>query len=866
MDRYRANKTIAILKQGLWLTQDHELKSLVLSALGEIHYQLFLSLDRPRDIHMAIEHFSRSVSATPDGHAFMNQRLGNLGGGYVRRFERMNRIEDIDRAIRCYQEAQSLTSDRDPYRLALLSNLASAYDARNERLGHAEDAVSAMTCQMKALSLTPDDDPDKASRLSNFISIYQRLSHCYPSHDLLDHDTEVECDRIPLDLTPDGDPQKPQRLHCLGTSLCRRYRSSGNVCDIDEAIRCGNRAISLVSDKHPSLSAFLDTLGQSYKTRFDLLREISDIDAAIKCQKRAVAISSNDHPDGAIWLQNLGNSCLIRFKHQSERADIEKAVHYFEKVARYSAGHPFTRFNSARDCARLCVQHGIFRSLQAYGLAMALIPQVIWLGAPVDVRYRQVMREIAGVATEAAGTAISLQQYDLAIEWLEQGRSIIWGQSLLLRRPIDDLSKANSTLAADIQHTAYELDSLIFSDSGQEHQVNSERQRRLAERWEGLVHNVRLIPGFHGFLQPHKPSELLTSAQGGAVVIINAHAARCDALVLQPGASDIIHIPLVDLSLEKIILAQTQLQNSLHRAGLLTRGVKVVRAKSDDIFRKILAMLWTDLVEPIVKFLGYEENLPVEELPRITWCTTGPLSFLPIHAAGIYEDPFKTLYKLVVSSYTPTLSALLASSPSPKPFLGIMTIGQASTPGHPDLPGTLDELMQIKKQIGGHGLTQLDGGDATTSAVLKGMEEHSWVHFACHATQHPTEPERSSFHLHDGALDMRKIAQRPLKQADLAFLSACQTATGDQKLPDEAIHLASAMIMAGYSTVIATMWSIGDYDASFVAGRFYARLLATGAPNARGAARALHSAVDDLREEAGGENFARWVPYIHMGV
>ncbi|CAG8697403.1 9223_t:CDS:1, partial [Acaulospora colombiana] len=51
-------------------------------------------------------------------------------------------------------------------------------------------------------------------------------------------------------------------------------------------------------------------------------------------------------------------------------------------------------------------------------------------------------------------------------------------------------------------------------------------------------------------------------------------------------------------------------------------------------------------------------------LPRIWWCATGPLAFLPIHAAGIY-DPGSVdsqISDYVISSYTPTLSALLEST------------------------------------------------------------------------------------------------------------------------------------------------------------------------------------------------------------
>ncbi|CAE6487268.1 unnamed protein product [Rhizoctonia solani] len=51
---------------------------------------------------------------------------------------------------------------------------------------------------------------------------------------------------------------------------------------------------------------------------------------------------------------------------------------------------------------------------------------------------------------------------------------------------------------------------------------------------------------------------------------------------------------------------------------------------------------------------------------------------------------------------------------------------------------------------------------------------------------------------------------KSFKNKGLAFLSACQTATGDTNLPDEAVHLASGMLMAGYPSVIATMWSVMD--------------------------------------------------------
>jgi CHAT domain-containing protein len=155
--------------------------------------------------------------------------------------------------------------------------------------------------------------------------------------------------------------------------------------------------------------------------------------------------------------------------------------------------------------------------------------------------------------------------------------------------------------------------------------------------------------------------------------------------------------------------------------------------------------------------------------------------------------------------------------------------------------------------------------EATKLAVLDGMEQHEWVHLACHAFQDARNPLESGFFLHDGTLELAVINRRSFKHKGLAFLSACQTALGDELLPDEAVHLASGMLMAGYPSVVATMWSVMDDDAPFVADRFYEQLLKDRSTAQQGVARALHSAILELRSKVGADDFGRWVPYIHIG-
>jgi len=195
----------------------------------------------------------------------------------------------------------------------------------------------------------------------------------------------------------------------------------------------------------------------------------------------------------------------------------------------------------------------------------------------------------------------------------------------------------------------------------------------------------------------------------------------------------------------------------------------------------------------------------------------------------------------------------------------LLAIAQPSTPGQSALPHTEQELIQIRKRAGNLPVITLEGQDATVERVVQGMKECGWIHLACHGTQNTTHPTKSALLLQDGGrLELSEIIKTPLPNAEFAFMSACQTATGDKDLSEEAVHLAAGMLLAGYKGIIATMWSIKDKDAPLVADEVYASLLEDGQPDHTRAARALHQAVRHLREQ--NAPFASWVPFIHVGM
>jgi CHAT domain-containing protein len=85
--------------------------------------------------------------------------------------------------------------------------------------------------------------------------------------------------------------------------------------------------------------------------------------------------------------------------------------------------------------------------------------------------------------------------------------------------------------------------------------------------------------------------------------------------------------------------------------------------------------------------------------------------------------------------------------------------------------------------------------------------------------------------------------------AQLAFLSACSTAENQvAHLADEAMHIASAFFIAGFSHAVGSMWPSDDCVCVRVAERFYASLAEAGFQEGTETfARALHDAVLEVR-------------------
>ncbi|KDR86154.1 hypothetical protein GALMADRAFT_109669 [Galerina marginata CBS 339.88] len=883
------------------------------------------------DADKAISRFEITANAIPDGHEYRTARLNYLGDAYESRFNHTEDLYDVSRSISCREQTVPY---EDPIELpGILSNLGNSYQLRFKYTGDLADISLAISYKQKAVHLTADDDINMSARQNNLGSSYRfRFERTRELTDIAD---AISCSQKAVDLTPKGDEYRSARLSNLGIAHISRLVQTGNPDDRSQAILFAQEAVLLARQGNPSLPDRLNNLaisysgypgsdragklasisesikyeeeaidlipedqgakratlefnmGRSYQDRFEYTGEMADLARAMSCYQKTLDLTPEGNVQISGRLNAVGNAFRSRFELTGDIDDMHTTISNYSRAA-VSPGPPSIRLDSAKKWAELCVKFEPSQVVDAYSTAISLASQVAGLEQTIQIRQSN-LPGMSDLPTSAAAAACQLGKPGLALEWLEQGRCVIWSQLNDLRSPLDDLRESHPTIADEIRSVSTALE---YAGSRRETNTTDDLLQKmtqqdevtthvkLAQKWDELLAKVRGIHGYEDFLRPPSYLTLLRSIPNtGPVIVINVHKNRCDALALIAGAEKPHHIPLPLFSRSKADYLHNLLKSQLQVSGyrnpeLNARGMRYESTGS--CVKDVLQQLWSFVVKPILDSLGYSKSPP--NLPHIWWCVTGPLAFLPIHAAGVYDGSTtevpSTLPDFAISSYIPNVRTLIQRSKHQgkvQKKTGLFMIGEPQAQNSSPIPGTIVEVRAIERRLEAHDLRvlRLEGKAATISQAMANMETHSSVHFACHASQNIREPLKSGFSLHDGRLELSSIIQKKLVGVDLAFLSACQTSTGDEKLSEEAVHLAAGMLAAGYRGVVATMWSIQDRYGPQIAEDFYANLMkGSDELSGEGAARALHYATQKIRKVLGDSDstLLAWVPYVHFGL
>jgi tetratricopeptide (TPR) repeat protein len=665
---------IAAMERAVDLTADnHPLKPYLLSNLATSLQIRFERLGEGSDIAAAIVAMRCAINFMPDDQPHKVTHLINLGNCLQTAFSLIGDLSDLEEAIMVDRRAVELIPDSHPLKPAALTALGQALVRHFVRLGDYTVIEDALLVTRRAVRLTPAHHPDYAARLNAVgTALATRFER---SDEHLDIANAISAFREAINLTPDTHPSKPEFLNNLGNALVGHFKWVHELADLDEGVSATRRAVELTPDKHPNKAGHLNNLGNCLKVRFGQRGEFVDIDDSIAALRHAVKLTFDGHYLKPGRLSNLGSCLAIRFQKLGELIDIEDAIaaslravsltpngDYFKSVRLYNLGsnlntllrsslrrehydqaHGYylaafespsvsssTKLRAAVAAARMCSE---FRDLaaseelvlQAHKRVFEAIPSFIGLGQSNSHRIFQLARwDIGSAIGAAASAALYANQPSLALEWLEQGRSIVWAQLDRLQSPCDGLRGRHPDLAEELDRVSASLrkagglrDRTGAIIAGPEHEPAFPTapenaalyHRNLARHYEALITRIRALDGFVDFLRPKTVAQLAPACRDGPVAVITVHTTRCDALVLCPQAR-VVHVPLPEFSLE--------LAEKLHASVVKGTGGRYARSRNDRAIliqmsqstqiRHVLKILWLRVVQPVLSSIENEAS------------------------------------------------------------------------------------------------------------------------------------------------------------------------------------------------------------------------------------------------------------------
>ena len=595
------------------IPHDHPEMHIVLNNLSVAFCRRFQRYGDIMDVDKAIAKGEDAVRVAPHGRPGVPTCLSNLAIALFNRFDRIGNITDIDKAISVGEEAVQLTARGHPDMPDWLNNLGVALLRRFTRLHDIADLDKAILVIKEAVQNTPNRHPDLCGRLHSLgvasIKRYDQLNH------IADLENAISVSERGFQVTPRDHPDRHRMFDLLGIALYTRFRRFKEVADLDKSISLGEEGMNSTLRQHPCFPDLLSNYSNSLVARFDELGNVADVDKGISVGAEAVRVIPEDHPNMPMIIRNLGLAFLRRFERLGDRSDLHSAIGHFSRAACSPVGSSSIRFRASLlwiSCARRVGSESL---LDAYSHTITLLPQVAWIGLPLKVRYHELLLA-ADVARDAAATALQLGHTEMAVEWLEQGRSVVWGQLFQLRTPLDELRSAFPNLAdrlervsSELEHASASHDQLTFQRTTESLEQRAQRHRALALERERLLEQVRCMPGFERFLLPKPFSQLRASAHSGPVVLLNASEQRCDAMIITSDSDAVLHVPLFDMSYKHAEYLRTSLDASLihHGRGTDERAARPVRPHGMNF---ILAELWRNVVKPVLNALNLSVCTP----------------------------------------------------------------------------------------------------------------------------------------------------------------------------------------------------------------------------------------------------------------
>jgi hypothetical protein len=770
-----------------------------------------------KDLEESVELHRKALQMSFSGDLNHWIHVAALAEVLILQFRSDGDVSHLEEASQVYHHTMDMMSEENSRRPYIISGLADSLGLRFRDTGDITELNRAIDLDAEAVAaLRPGQFNYWPFALQTAYHLCLRFEVLQDNADLKKAITLAEG---LLKSLPDGDINLPKTVNILSKARLLHAIGERSFEDIDLAIA------QLLSVKDALLRSTLGpeglrTLSVCYLLKF---RQSSVLDMALLAKDAINEALNVVGPDHYEWFQCLIDAAKLYMEHETPYYDMDCALTYLSDALQNTHRDARSKIHGAKSVlTKLEIEnHDIFTTkssismklLDIMRIAVLLLPRIAFFGIHPYSRLKS-LQEGQSIAMIGASHALNLSSPEKALEIMEQGRAIFWTHSLRLRSSFDEIPKEPRDKLISL---ARQLERVTGASDNSMDQRYIEREiaqrRKESEQFNSLIEQVRCLPGLERFMLPDEYSTLKGAAEKGAVAVLVCSGLACHAIILEPSGS-VASIPLGTTNKWLMESALVWRSTVIDARSEMRNGRKLVKSKKalDSRYKhvnQILRLLWINVVLPVIEALRLEVCLIIFRLhigtqlcdiqpaqgrdrPRIWWCPTGYFAHLPIHASGADG---KWCSDYVVSSYTPTLSSLIGTRKGYIPVKKqdiralIAAVPQSFLAEWSELVSTQEEVSAVKAALPDGTLISIRGtnetvnGDTsgvTAGALLEKLPEATILHLACHGRQNPDNALESGFVMSDEMLTIERLMQVPLPRAFMAFLSACETAKGDQ--------------------------------------------------------------------------------------
>jgi hypothetical protein len=507
-----------------------------------------------------------------------------LAKALIARYEYTGDLQSCHLSVGCLEDALKVCP-YPPLRMALISDLGLCLLVMVENTRDYSQLNRLVTICEEAVNICPKHHIRRAECVRDLADAYIKVYHGVGDMNMLNKG--IALFEQSVQDSPPGHLQRHQCLFSASLGLAARVEKTGSWRDLERAMKYAKESLDIMKVGHPS-------------------RYMAQLSLA-KLHLHDYCLHGGDSED-ALELSISHLSLMVTDTAGDARDRLFMSVAHL-RLIRGAMILPTTRLLQAL--------------LTAYQQTLALLPKVILVGMDVRSRLRD-LEQTEQLAVASAEVALMIGKSAIAVECLEEGRSVFWAQGLALRSSYDNLpgemATELETITSELEKCSYTGLDTTSEDTREIPEDVGVKMRRLGVRFDVLIERARNLPGLDGCLSRLTFTTLSRAIGTHPVVLLLASSVACQAILIT-GSENPLCVPLPGMTIETLVRAASLIksENTSFRSRMVTGIAQECRARSfirrnihceaEETMERVLSNVWRHVVQPVINALGLEVNI-----------------------------------------------------------------------------------------------------------------------------------------------------------------------------------------------------------------------------------------------------------------